>query len=158
MAMAASKTFSGKELEDPEKHVKRFKLNVLAKKLPVAAADQLDAKLGYFGETLTDAASEWFNALILANIPDMQTLYNQFQARFAFNVTDQWRKNQVFSQTKQKSTELSTDFIGRVEAEGVRIKATAADVRDTILQGLLPATLNSVMQHELCPGLEDIRK
>jgi len=31
MAMAATKTFSGKKLVDPEKHVKRFKLNVLSK-------------------------------------------------------------------------------------------------------------------------------
>jgi len=53
---------------------------------------------------------------------------------------------------------LSTDFIRRVEAEGVRIKATAADVRDTILQGLLPAILNSVMEHELRDGLDDIPK
>jgi len=45
-----------------------------------------------------------------------------------------------------------------VEAEGVRIKATAADIRDTILQGLLPAILNSVMQHELGDGLDYIRK
>jgi len=157
MAMA-TKTFSGKELEDPEKHVKRFKLNVLAEKLPLVAEDQLQARFGYFSETLADAASEWFDALILANIPDMQTLYDQFETRFAFNVTDQWRENQVFRQTKQKSAELSTDFIRRVEAEGVRIKATAADVRDTILQGLLPAILNSVMQHELGPGLDDIRK
>jgi len=59
MAMAATKIFSGKELEDPEKHVKRIKLNVLAKKLPVAAADQLSARFSYFGETLTEAASEW---------------------------------------------------------------------------------------------------
>jgi len=88
----------------------------------------------------------------------MQTLYDQFQARFAFNVTDQWRENQVFRQTKQKPNEPSTDFIRRVEAEGVGIKATAADVRDTILQGLLPAILNSVMQHELGDGLDDIRK
>jgi len=36
------------------------------------------------------------------------------------------------------------------------IKATAADVRDTILQGFLTAILNSVMQHELGDGLEDI--
>jgi len=41
MAMVATKTFSGRELEDPKKHVKRFKLNVLAKKLP---ADQLQAR------------------------------------------------------------------------------------------------------------------
>jgi len=101
---------------------------------------------------------EWFNALVLANIPDMQTLYDQFQTRSAFNVTDQWRENQVFRQTKQKPIEPSTDFIRRVEAERVRIKATAADVRDTILQGLLSAILNSVMQHELGDGLDDIRK
>jgi len=138
--------------------VKRFKLNVLAKKLPVAAADQLFAKFSYFGETITDAASEWLDALVLANIPDIQTLYTQFQARFAFNVTDQWRENQVFRQTKQKPAEPSPDFIRRVEAEGVRIKATAADVGDTILQGLLPAILNSVMQHELGDGLDDISK
>jgi len=30
--MAATKSFSGKEVEDPEKHVKRFKLNVFLKK------------------------------------------------------------------------------------------------------------------------------
>jgi len=88
----------------------------------------------------------------------MDTLYNVFQTRFAFFVTDQWRENQIFRQTKQGPSELSTDFIRRVEAEGVRIKATAADVRDTILQGLLPAILNSVMQHELGAGLDDIRK
>jgi len=58
--------------------------------------DQLFARFGYFGETLTDAASEWFDAFVLATIPDMQTLYTQFQARFAFNVTDQWQKKQVF--------------------------------------------------------------
>jgi len=46
MAMAATKTFGGRKLEDPEKHVKHFKLNFLAKKLPVAAADQLFAKFG----------------------------------------------------------------------------------------------------------------
>jgi len=45
-----------------------------------------------------------------------------------------------------------------VEAEGVRIKATSADVRDTILQGLLQAILNSVMQHKLGDGLQDIQK
>jgi len=100
MAMAATKTFSGKELKDREKRVKRFKLNVLAKKLPVAAADQLNARFGYFSETLKDAASEWFDALILANISDIQTLYDQFQNRFAFNITDRWRENQVFKQTK----------------------------------------------------------
>jgi len=49
MAMAATKAFSDNELEDPEKHVKRFKLNVLAKKLPAAAADQLFVRFGYFG-------------------------------------------------------------------------------------------------------------
>jgi len=32
--MSTTKIFSGKELEDPEKHVKCFKLNVLSKKLP----------------------------------------------------------------------------------------------------------------------------
>jgi len=158
MAMAATKTFSGKKLEDLEKHVKRFKLNVLAKKLLAAAADQLFARFGYFGKRLTDASSEWFDALVLANVPDMQTLYTQFQASFAFNVTDQWREYQVFRQTKQKPAEPSTDFIRRVEAKGFRIKSTAADVRDTILQGLLPAILNSVMQHELGEGMDDIRK
>jgi len=45
-----------------------------------------------------------------------------------------------------------------VEAEGVRIKATAANGRDTILQGLLPAILYSVMQHELGDSLDAIRK
>jgi len=123
MAMYTTKTFSSRELEDPKKHVERFKLNFLAKKLPVAAADQLQARFGYFGETLTDAASEWFDALVLANIQDMQTLYDQFQARFAFNITNQWRENQVFRQTKQKTAELSTDFIRKVEAEGVRKKS-----------------------------------
>jgi len=29
--MATTKTFSGKKLQDPEKHVKRIKLNVLSK-------------------------------------------------------------------------------------------------------------------------------
>jgi len=131
---------------------------VLAKKLPVAEADQLNARFDYFSETLRDAASEWFDALILANIPDMQTLYDQFQAWFAFNETDQWRENQLIRETKQKPNEQSTDFIRRVEAKGVCIKATAADVRDTLLQGLLPAILNSVMQQELGDGLEDIRR
>jgi len=37
---------------------------------------------------------------------------------------------------KQGTSEISTDFIRKVEAEGVRIKATAADLRDTMLQGL----------------------
>jgi len=56
--MATTKTFCRKELEDPEKHVKRFKLNVLSKKLPANALDRLHAKFGYFGETLTDAAGK----------------------------------------------------------------------------------------------------
>jgi len=88
----------------------------------------------------------------------MQTLYDQFQARFAFYVTDQWRENPIFQKIKQGPSEVSVDFIRRVEAERVRIKATADDVRDTILQGLLPTILNSIMQHELSPRLEDIRK
>jgi len=82
---------------------------------------------------LTEAATEWFDALILALYADMDAFYTDFIARFAFNVTDQWRENQIFRQTKQKQTEQSTDFIRRVEAEGVRIKATAPDIRDTIL-------------------------
>jgi len=45
-----------------------------------------------------------------------------------------------------------------VEAEGVRIKATAADIRDTILQGLQLHILHSVMQHVLGDGLADICK
>jgi len=73
-------------------------------------------------------------------------------------VTDQWRENQIFRQTKQGPSELSTDFIRRVEAEGVRIKATAADVSDTILQGLLPPILHSVVHQELGDSLADIRK
>jgi len=77
--MATTKTFSGKELEDPEKHVKRFKLNVLSKKLPANTPDQLQAKFGYFGETLTDAASEGFDALVLANIPDMKPYMINFK-------------------------------------------------------------------------------
>jgi len=50
--------FGGKELEDPEKHVKRFKLNVLSKKLPADAAQNLSARFGYFAENLSVAASE----------------------------------------------------------------------------------------------------
>jgi len=90
---------------------------VLSKTLRAAAPDQLQARFGYFGKTLTDAASEWFDALVLAKLPDMQTLYNQFQTRFAFNINDQWRENQIFRQMKQGPSELSTDFIRRVEAE-----------------------------------------
>jgi len=75
----------------------------------------------------------------IANIANMDAVYHAFQTRFAFNVTNQWRENQIFRQTKQGPSELSTDFIRRVEAEVVRFKATAADIRDTILQGLLPA-------------------
>jgi len=33
ISMATTKTFGGKELEDLEKHVKRFKLNVVSKKI-----------------------------------------------------------------------------------------------------------------------------
>jgi len=142
--MAAIRTFCGKELEDPEKHVKQFKLNVFSKKLPANAAENLN-----FAETLSNAASEWFDSLDITTYATINQLYVDFQTRFAFNVTDQWKKTQVFRQKKKRPSELSTDFIRRVEAEGVRIKATAADVRDTILQGLLPAMLNSVMQHEL---------
>jgi len=67
IAMATTKMFSGKELEDPGKHVKRFKLNVLSKKLPANAAHNLHAQFGYFAESLTDAASERFNSLVIAN-------------------------------------------------------------------------------------------
>jgi len=45
IAMATTKTFSGKELEDPEKHVKCFKLNVVSKKLLSNAAENLNANL-----------------------------------------------------------------------------------------------------------------
>jgi len=128
------------------------------KKLPTDAAQNLSARFGYFAETLTDAASEWFDSLDLANYANIDLLYTDFQTRFAFNVTDQWRENQIFRQTKQGPSELPINFICRVEAEGVRIKATAADVRDTILQRLLPPILHSVMQHELGDSLVDIRK
>jgi len=116
----------------------------------------LHARFGYFSETLTEAATKWFDALNLTLYADIDALYTYFIARFA--CTDQWRENQIFRQTKQKQSELSTDLIRRVEAEGVRIKATAADIRDTILQGLQPHILHSVMQHELGDGLADIRK
>jgi len=87
--------------------------------LPADVGLNLHARFGYFAETLPDAASEWFDSLFIANIPDMDTLYDQFQTRFAFNVTDQWLENQNFQQTKEGPSELSTDFIQRVEAEGV---------------------------------------
>jgi len=96
--------------------------------------------------------------LNLANYATIDPLHVDFQTRFAFNETDQWRENQIFRQMKQEPSEVSTAFIRRVEAEGVRIKATAADVKNTILQGLLPAILNSIMQHEFGAGLDDIRK
>jgi len=136
--MTSTTTFRGRELEDPEKHVKRFKLIVVSKKLPCDVVQNLQARFRYFAETLSDAASEWFDALDLAAFATNDPLYVAFQTIFAFNVTDQWRENQVFRQTKQRRTEPSTDIIRRVEAEGVRIKPTAADVSDTILQGLLP--------------------
>jgi len=156
--MTTTKLFSGKELDDPEKHLKRFKLNVLSNKLPADAEQNLQTRFGYLAKTLTDAASEWFDSLVIANIADTDALYNVFQTRFVLHVTDQWRENQMFRQIKQDPSELSTDFIKRKEAKGVRIKATVADVRDTILQGLLPAILKSVMQLELGDSLDDIRK
>jgi len=98
--MTNTKTFSGKELEDPEKPVKRFKLIVVSKKLPADAVQNLNARFGYFAETLSDAASEWFDALDLATFQTIDPLYLAFQTRFAFNVMDQWKKKQVFRQTK----------------------------------------------------------
>jgi len=50
IAMTTTKTFSGKELEDPEKHVKRFKLNVVSKKLPADVLKNLNARFGYIAE------------------------------------------------------------------------------------------------------------
>jgi len=94
--MVTNKMFSGKELEDPEKHVRQFKLNVFSKKLSADGALNLHARFGYFAETLTDTASEWFDSLVVANNPDMHTLYDALQTRFAFNVSDQWRENQIF--------------------------------------------------------------
>jgi len=111
--MTTTKMFSRKEIEDPKKLVKRFKLNVLSKKLPANAAQNLHARFGYFAETLSDAGSEWFDSIVIANIPDMDALYDVFQTRFAFNVTDQWRENQIFRQKKEGPSELSTDFIKR---------------------------------------------
>jgi len=61
ISMATTKLFSGKKLENPEKHAKRFKLNVVSDKLPADPAQNLSARLGYFAETLTDAASELFD-------------------------------------------------------------------------------------------------
>jgi len=116
------------------------------------------ARFEYFSEKLTDAASKWCDSLNLANYAKIDLLYTDFLARFAFNVTDQWQENQIFRQTKQGNSELSTDFIRKVEAESVQIKATAADIRDTILQVLLPAILNRVMQHKLGAGLNYISK
>jgi len=58
ISIAKTRMFGGKELEDPEKHVKRFKLNVLSKKLPADAAQNLSARFGYFAENLSVAASE----------------------------------------------------------------------------------------------------
>jgi len=87
--MTSTKSFSGRELEDPEKHVNRFKLIVVSKKLPADAVQNLQARFGYFAETLSDAASEWFDALDLATFATIDPLYLAFQTRFAFNVTDQ---------------------------------------------------------------------
>jgi len=124
---------------------------VVSKKLPADAVQNLDARFGYFQKPYpTQQANGLTHSIDAFNLATFQTidpLYLAFQTRFAFNVTDQWRENQVFRQTKQRPTEPSSDFIQRVEAQGVRIKTTAADVRDTILQGLLPAILNIGMQH-----------
>jgi len=84
---------------------------VVSKKLPADAVQNLNARFGYFSETLSDAASEWFYALDLATFAIIDQLYFAFQTKFAFNVTDQWRENQVFRQTKQRPTEPSNDFI-----------------------------------------------
>lgn len=158
ISMTSHKTFSGKELDDPVKHVKRFKLDVASKKLPVPAVERLAATMGYFAQTLVDAANEWFDQQDLTTIADMDALYTAFQNRFAFSEPDQWRENQIFKQTKQLKMEPVQDFIRRIEAEGVRIHSSDIDIKDTILQGLLPHILHSVMQHDLAGGLADIRK
>jgi len=64
----------------------------------------LHARFGYFAETFTVAATEWFDALNLALYADMDALYTDFFARFAFNPTDHLRENQIFRQSKQKHT------------------------------------------------------
>jgi len=47
VSMATTRTFNGKELKDPEKHVNRFKLNVVSKKLPANAQGNLAARFRY---------------------------------------------------------------------------------------------------------------
>jgi len=87
--MQARKILSGKELKNPEKHGKRFKLNVFSQKLPADVGKKFHAKLKYFAETLTDSAGEYFDSLVIANIADTDDLYDASQTRFSFNVTDQ---------------------------------------------------------------------
>jgi len=101
----------------------------------------LHAHFGYFAETLTDATSEWFDALNLAIYANMDAFYTDFIAvllskpKYLFSKPKEISGGDIkfLDKTKQKQTEQSTDFIRRVEAEGVRIKATAPDIRDTIL-------------------------
>jgi len=52
--------------------------------------------LDILAETLSDVASEWFDSLDLATYATIDPLNVTFQTRFAFNVTDQWKENQVF--------------------------------------------------------------
>jgi len=142
-----------------------------SKKLPARAALPLPvdgersmAEISYFASTLKEGAMLWFNSLTVGiavpvvpgTIGTLTDLCAAFEAHYLFDPAQKWRYLSDFFKTKQTHGEKSEDFIRRVQEEGLKARANAEQIRNTIMEGFLPHIQASVMNHDIEEGLEGL--
>jgi len=106
----------------------------------------------------------WFNSLNISNavpvvmgaIGTLADLCAVFEAHYLFDPAQKWRYLSEFLKTKQFAGEKSEDFIRRVQKEGLKARANAEQIRNTIMDGFLPHIQASVMNHNIEEGNEGL--
>jgi len=170
--------FCGRLLDDVVFHVLNFDLWLCTKKLPARAAalhskhideEWIRAEISYFQSTLRDAATLWFDNLIInvdpacpaGNIGTLAELVAAFQVHFLFDPAQKWRHLSDLFKTRQTVGERSEEYIRRVQEEGRKARATEEQILNTIMGGFLPHIQASVFNHDIdvgAAGLASIKK
>jgi len=91
--------------------------------------------------------------LTAGDISSLDLLVDAFKAQFAFDLAQKWRYLSEFFKTKQDTGKKWEDFIRRVQEAGLKTRANEEQIRNTIIEGLLPHIQTSVLNDDIEPGV-----
>jgi len=159
-------TFSGRQLDDADLHVRTFKLWLSTKKLPARAVaahgmvvdeERNTAEISYFASSLRDAATLWFNNLVINVDPahaagvigNLTELCGAFQLHFIFDPAQKWHHLANFFKTRQSVGKKFEEYIRRVQEDGIKARASEEPILNTIMGGFLPYIQASVSNPDI---------